>query len=177
MAARGKKSAIYSEITDVATGNGAPALVEEIAKPEERAGYAPEKLDRAIQANMLASEAALGLIGKYGTTLTTMLESVQTHLQEVLLHVKIDNTTGEGEARLPEVYRQLVMTADDMARILERISKIAQYSAKGLDDLTRLRIFVVGGDDGDNSLADKGENELRRMILDAARGFQNPETI
>ena len=177
MSMRGKKSAIYGEITDQRTGHGAPALVEEVSKMSERAGYTPERLDKAIEANALTAESALALIGQYGTSLTKMLEAVQKHMEAVLAQIHIDQQSPDSESKIPEVFKQLVMTADDMARILERVSKIAQYSAKGLDDLTRLRVFVIGGEEDDSGLKDKGENELRRMVRDAAAGFQDPEAI
>lgn len=176
MGMRGKKSAIYGEITDQ-SGHGAPALVEETTRPMERAGYAPERLDSAIEASVLTAEAAMKLMGEYGATLTTLLAAAKLHADTVTNQIHIDTPAADAAATIPEVYKQLVQTADDMARILERISKISQYAVKSADDLTRLRVFVVGGDEDDSGLADKGENELRRMVRDAAAGFQDPEAI
>jgi len=38
-------------------------------------------------------------------------------------------------------------------------------------------MFIVGGDEEESGLQGKGENELRRMVMEAAQGFQSPESV
>jgi hypothetical protein len=171
---RGKKSAVYGELADL-RGNGAPVLVEgaEVLAPIERAGYTPERLDAAIETYIRNAEASGALLLRFAPTLGQMLAKAEEQLGGVLRAVHI-SPDGEPPPGIPDVFRHLIMTADDLARVLERVAKIIQASSKGADDLTRLRMFVIGGDEDDGGLAGKGENELRRMVLDAASGWQKP---
>lgn len=173
MSQRGKKSALYGEL--VAGGNGTPVPVQGgVLAPETRSGYGPERLDATIEQYITNAEAAGNLIGKYGPVLTTMLDKVNEQLGSVLKAVTIPNPADDAPPVVPEVFKQFIMTADDIARILERISKIVQSSGKGIDDLTRLRMFILGGDQEDTGLAGLGENDLRKMVLAAATGWQKP---
>jgi hypothetical protein len=177
VAQRGKKSAVYGALTDE-RGNGAPVTVEgaEVIGPEERAGYAPERLDRAIQAFLLNTEASAGMLLRYGPTLTGMLEKLKDNLDGALRALNIP-TDGEVPPGVPQTFKDFLMCADDMARILERVAKIVSASSKAADDITRLRVFMVGGDEEDNGLSGKGENELRRMVAEAYGGFKPPESV
>lgn len=174
MSNRGKKSAVYGELV-AAGGNGAPVAVQPgVVAPESRSGYAPDRLDDTIEQYISNAEAAGKLIGAYGPVLTTMLTKVQEQLTNVLSGINLTKPADDAPPVVPDVFKQLIMTADDMARILERIAKIVQASGKGIDDLTRLRMFILGGDAEDEGLAGLGENALRKMVLEAAEGWQKP---
>jgi hypothetical protein len=174
MSQRGKKSAIYGEMVK-SSGNGAPAPIEGgVLSAETRAGFSAERLDETIQQFICNAEASGKLIGQYGPVLATMLGKVQEQLTNVLLAVNISPPAGDAPPNVPEVFKQWIMTADDIARILERISKIVQNSGKGIDDLTRLRVFILGGDEDDGGLTGMGENQLRRMVLEAVQGWTKP---
>lgn len=174
MAQRGKKSAVYGELQKT-DGAGAPILVDgaEVIGPEERAGYAPERLDRAIEAFLRNTEASAGMLLNYGPVLAVMLEKLKGNLEGALRALNIP-TDGEVPPGVPQSFKDFLMCADDMARILERVAKIVAASSKAADDITRLRVFMVGGDEEDNGLNGKGENELRRLVVEAYGGFKAP---
>jgi hypothetical protein len=176
---RGKKSAVYGALTD-GRGNGTPVAVEgaEVLGPVDRVGYTPERLDSVIEAFIRNAEASVGLLLKYAPMLGAMMQKAQTELSSALEALSPPEAKPEGETP-PDFplqrFEAIVNLSDTIARVLERISKITKQSSEAMDDATRLRAFIVGVEEGDDGgLAGKGENELRRMVLEAAQGWQKP---
>ena len=174
---RGKKSAVYGQLSDQ-RGNGTPALVEgaEVLGPVDRAGFAPERLDTAIESFITNAEAASALLMQFAPLLGALLHKAQTELTSALKALSPPESPKEGETPQDfpaQRFELIVKLADDIARALERVAKITKSSTEAMDDATRLRAFVVGIEEADDGgLAGKGENELRRMVLEAAQGWQ-----
>lgn len=177
---RGKKSAVYGALND-ARGNGAPVAVEGVAEilgPVDRAGFAPQRLDRAIEAFIRNAEASAGLLMQYAPALGAMMQKMQVELATAIQALSPPEPKSEGEtpADFPlQRFEAIVNLSDTIARMLERVANITKKSTEAMDDATRLRAFVVGIEEvDDGGLAGKGENELRRMVLEAASGWQKP---
>ena len=176
---RGKRSAIYGTLTD-ARGNGTPTLVEsaEVLGPVDRAGFAPERLDTAIESFITNAEASSALLLQFAPLLGALLHKAETELTAALKALSPPEVPEGAETPKDfpaQRFELIVKLADDIARALERVAKITKSSTEAMDDATRLRAFVVGIEESDDGgLAGKGENELRRMVIEAAQGWQKP---
>jgi hypothetical protein len=173
-ALRGKKSAVYGTLTD-ANGTSSPV---EVLGPVDRVGYAPDRLDGVINAFIRTAETGSAMLLQYSPMLGHMLAKMQTEFAEAMKALSPPEAVPEGETPKDfpvDRFEKIVMLSDGVARVLERIAKIMKQSSEAMDDATRLRAFVVGIEEGDDQgLAGKGENELRRMVIEAAQGWQKP---
>jgi hypothetical protein len=183
---RGKKSAVYGAIVDQ-RGNGASVEVLPERYPDDKAGYAPEKLDPVVATLIENAETGSQMLVEYSPILKAVMQKVNEQLAAALerltpkdLPYDASEEDKKREAMLRDLaFNGLLELADKAAQLLERVNKMVFQSVRSKDTASRLRAFLAGvgeDKDGADGLANLSENELRRRIVDAAQGWSSGES-
>jgi hypothetical protein len=122
------------------------------------AGFAPEKLDPIVEAFFASLKTGQDELEKIRPVIVRLSERVLAEVE----------TIGSD----PEAREAL---HDRLLGRLERYSKLLLNFSKSADELTRLRSFVAGGADSRPDLGDLDDQELEKLVLNAAKGLQGPE--
>lgn len=172
----GKRSAIYGEAR-TQDGLGMPMVIERGVVGMDKGGYAPETLDPVIQRLIDNADSGATLLQRF----TPMLAAIMTRL-DAEVKKNLDMVTAvpvkEGEVPPPHVTAATAMVlemAEKVTSILEKINKMTMQSVRSKDDATRLRTFLATGDTERKGLEELGENQLRRIINEAAAGFRSTD--
>ena len=171
----GKRSAIYGALTD---SRGRSRNVEvyepQVLGVNEKGGFAPERLDAVVQSLIENAEGGAELLKTY----TPMLQDLMRKLAEEI-KLLLDNmapTTFNGETPKTAITDALTVALELSSKVsvvLERVNKMTMQSSKSVDDVTRLRTFLVTGDDDPTGIDGLGETDLRRIVANAAAGFKD----
>jgi hypothetical protein len=159
-----RRSITYGESTS--EGITTPVLVERIPQRREKAGYAPDALDVII--NQLLSNARQGaeMLGRHAPMLDELMIKLQDYAQSLI--ARTDTTDPD-----PQLLNQFLDVVDRVSQITERINKMMFTNVRAKDEATRLRIALVG-DEMPRDLEHLSDTQLRRMVTDAAQGWQKP---
>ena len=178
MANRGKKSAVYGELT-TSRGQVMPVEVMPPGAFSDKAGYAPQALDPIIE--KLLENAASG--AELLTTTVPMLRALMVRLQAevavLLSNMPVTQPLDPNAEVVPPdmggAISIVLGLADKASMILDRLQKMNLNQTKAADDATRLRTFLATGDEENDGLKGLGEAQLARMVTDAASGWQKRE--
>lgn len=171
----GKRSAIYGALTD---SRGRSRNVEvyqpQVLGVNEKGGFAPERLDNVVQSLIENAEGGAELLKTY----TPMLQQLMMKLADevkLLLENMAPTKFAEGEVQPTRITDALTVALElsgKVSMVLERVNKMTMQSSKSVDDVTRLRTFLVTGDDDPTGIDGLGETDLRRIVANAAAGFK-----
>jgi hypothetical protein len=155
-------------------GSGAPV---QVLSPStlDKGGFEPEALDPLIAKVARNAMAESVLLDRYTPMLETIMKQLETQLAGVLRQLA-PNPTAEaaGEPNVRGVYYEALNLAEKVSLILERLNRMKMNAIRALDDGTRLRAYLATGDVDDGGLSGLGEQELRKIINEAAAGWQKP---
>jgi len=169
----GKRSAVYGAVYDPRGGSAKQVSIE-LSGPQalglrDKSGYAPEQLDPVIQTLIDNAGSGAELLRQYTPLLGALMNRLQDEVSTMLTNPPTDNL--EALAAIGRV-TSTVDLAGKISIIIERLSKMTMNSVKSKDDATRLRTFLATGDEeGRAGLEGLGENQLRRIVTEAAQGW------
>ena len=168
------RKSMYGTVTRV-DGRSSPVTVLDPIRSMDKGGYEPEALDPLIQKIAVNAMAGGALLDRYTPMLETVMRQLQTQLAGVLQQL-MPNPTAEaaGEPNVRGVYYEALNLAEKISLLLERLNRMKLNSIKALDDATRLRAYLATGDVDDGGLSGLGEQALRKIVTDAATGWQKP---
>ena len=168
----GKKSAIYGEIVHSGVGKPAEVVVPELSKLSGKSSISPERLDGVIEAMVQNTEMASGLLLQYTPMLAAVMEKLHTELQGVLAQLAPPvSNTAEPLTDVPSGFGSALNLADKMSAILDRVYKMNLNAMRSKDGAVRLQVFLKEGSSSLGSLEHMSENQLRKLITDAAQGW------
>lgn len=180
---RGKKSAVYGAIVDQ-RGNGASVEVLPDRYPDDKAGYAPERLDPVVQTLIQNAETGSTMLVEYSPILAAVMVKIKEQLQtqlECMTPQELPENASADDIKRAALLRDLAFSgllelAEKASCILERVNKMVFQSVRSKDTASRLRAFLAGvgeDKDGADGLANLSESELRRRVTQAAQGWSH----
>jgi hypothetical protein len=175
----GKRSAIYGALTD---SRGRSRNVEvfqpKVLGVNEKAGFAPERLDDVVASLIENAEGGAELLKQYTPMLQQLMMKLGEEIKLLLEHMAPTTFSTNGEAaptRITDALTVALELSSKVSVVLERVNKMVMQSSKSVDDVTRLRTFLVTGDDDPTGIDGLGETDLRRIVANAASGFKESD--
>lgn len=174
MAGRGKKSAVYGIITDQ-RGTGSLAEVLGPTSLGDKSGYEPQILDPIIQQLLDNADSGARMVQQYTPMLHALMDRLNAEIQVLLATIPSTQVIQDGSEviapKMSDALQLVLGLADKASIIIDRLTKMNNNATKSVDDASRLRTFLATGDEDDGGLKNMGENQLRKLIIDAAQGI------
>lgn len=169
--ARRSLSTSYAEVVN-SNGHGLSVPVQ-TSGLHEKAGYAPDRLDPVVQTLVKNAEDGADLLQRYTPMLDALMGELQVHVKR-LIDPDTVRSAPDGTMIEPPNLGEILKIATQVSMIMERLNKMTMNAVKAKDDASRLRSFLAGDQDrGD--LDHLSENQLRKLVSDAASGWVKPE--